>query len=618
MLHRMNRRPLLAGAVLLGMWMASAELEAQTPDYRDVVYATVNGVPLHLDVYLPDEDLWNTARPVVVWIHGGAWQGGDKADSPIPALPLLDEGIAVVSINYRLTRDSRFPNRTFPAQIHDCKGAVRFVRAHADDYGLDSDRLGVWGMSAGGHLAAMLGLTGGKADLEGTVGGNLNFSSTPLVTVDYFGPTELWTQGGFHDQASSPDSRFLGHSLGDIKANWDNPSAPYPELRRRTEAASPVTHVDPSDGPIFIAHGTADDNIPYSQSVTLANALQAAGVEYQFHTVANAGHNLDAMPHDLARTFLMDHLLIAPAARVWSGGGDGADWYDPLNWTVTGDPQGYDDLTVLDGSPTASKFVRVQSGGRITVGAEGAFTVSDLRVDGGTVTVSGGGVLTAEGLRIDSGTVTVNSGGVLTAADLQAGGGTLVVNGGGVITLAGDGSTIALADPGSLTIVSGGGVDLRGGRMLMGYESDPDDAIGRMWNWLVRGRLFTTETHPLKGLGGFDDAAERIIRVAFTWKGDADCDFDVDLDDLAQLAAHYGQSKNAEWHDGDFDGDGDVDLDDLVLLGTLWGQTTADPLSGPAALAPEPAAAGLLLLFLPTLRRRRRSAPGGSGRRRRA
>ncbi|HEV3142992.1 MAG TPA: alpha/beta hydrolase, partial [Gemmataceae bacterium] len=134
-----------------------------------------------LDLYLPKSDGPN---PLIVWVHGGAWWAGSK-DGGIAPLPLLEKGYAIASINYRYSKQA-----IFPAQIEDCKAAVRFLRANAKKYHLDSDHVGVIGASAGGHLVALLGTTGDVKELEGD-GLNKEFSSRVQAVVDVFGPADL-------------------------------------------------------------------------------------------------------------------------------------------------------------------------------------------------------------------------------------------------------------------------------------------------------------------------------------------------------------------------------------------------------------------------------------------
>lgn len=251
-----------------------------TLEYRpDVVYATVEGQPLHLDL------LWPKARavqpwPVVVYIHGGAWRAGSYRVTP-NLIQLAEQGYFVASVQYRLT-----PRWTFPAQIHDCKGALRYLRAKAAQYNLNPARVGVWGGSAGGHLAALLGTSGGVAELEGEVGGNLEQSSAVQCVVDLFGPSDLTTM--IADRGAriwmdpntglTPEEALLGGKTEERLAV--------------AKAASPVTYVDPQDPPFLIIHGTDDKVVPLHQSERLAEALKRSGVEHTFVQVAKMAHGL--------------------------------------------------------------------------------------------------------------------------------------------------------------------------------------------------------------------------------------------------------------------------------------------------------------------------------------
>ncbi len=238
---------------------------------------------------------------------------------PIPdgAAGLLSRGIAVASVEYRLTSQAGqfgiFPV-TFPAQIEDVKGAVRFLRANAAKYRLDPARLGSWGASAGGHLSALLATSGGIAALEGSTGGNLGFSSAVQAAADYFGPTDLlnlnpdvtFPPGSTidHDAPGSPGSHLIGfdqpgEGLGVLRGNPSNDPTPFPFFVKLVNAANPITWVDATDPPIHIAHGTDDTLVARRQSTRLAAALHAAGVSYQHNRVIGAGHGLGG-PNDTA------------------------------------------------------------------------------------------------------------------------------------------------------------------------------------------------------------------------------------------------------------------------------------------------------------------------------
>jgi acetyl esterase/lipase len=255
-----------------------------------------------LDLYLPGGG--SPPQPLVVWIHGGGWQSGDKYPASKASI-LLNAGFAVASINYRLSGDA-----TFPAQIHDCKGALRWLRAHAAEYNLDPSRFGTWGSSAGGHLSALIGTSGGVAELEGIVGGNLAYSSRVRACADYFGPTDFFTMGGWHDDCNSPESRLIGACLGEIKAHMNDPNWAYwVDLVRD---AGPFYHVTGEDPPFHIAHGTNDTTVPPSQSQQLYDALVAASVPATLRLVQGAGHGLPATEDAYVRDFFLTHLT-APA-----------------------------------------------------------------------------------------------------------------------------------------------------------------------------------------------------------------------------------------------------------------------------------------------------------------
>ena len=233
---------------------------------RDLAYVEGGHERNRLDLYLPEKS--EGRLPLVVWIHGGAWMTGSK-DS-CPAVPLATKGYAVASINYRLSQHA-----VFPAQIEDCKAAIRWLRANAVKYHLDPDHVGVWGASAGGHLVALLGTTGGVKELEGQ-GGNLDQSSRVQCVVDWFGPTDLVTMAGGHNNPGSPESRLIG--------------GPVQENQEKARKASPLAYVSKDSAPFLIMHGDQDNVVPPQQSRVLAEALKKAGVEVKLQMVEGNGH----------------------------------------------------------------------------------------------------------------------------------------------------------------------------------------------------------------------------------------------------------------------------------------------------------------------------------------
>ena len=250
------------------------------PDRANVQYALVDGISLRLDLYFPK----NTAKPypVIVWVHGGGWSAGSKANPR--AEFLVSHGYAVASINYRLSDQAKFP-----AQLYDCKAAIRWLRANAVQYDLDPKRIGAFGSSAGGHLVALLGTTAGVDSLEGKVGGNLQFSSEVQAVCDWYGPTDFLTICNYpsninHCAANSPEAELIG---GSIQAN-----------RAKAIAASPITYVGKGDPPFLIMHGTLDMTVPFQQSVTMDSALRRSGGIVVFKPIIGGGHGDSAFEAD--------------------------------------------------------------------------------------------------------------------------------------------------------------------------------------------------------------------------------------------------------------------------------------------------------------------------------
>jgi acetyl esterase/lipase len=299
-------------ALSIGSLPARAQVQP-TPDTANVVFAIADTVSLKLDVYYPPGK--TAPHPLIIWIHGGGWQSGTRLNAG-PALEMLDSGYAVASISYRLSQQA-----VWPAQIHDCKAAVRWLRAHGIGLGLDTARMAVWGSSAGGHLANMVGLAGGVDSLEGTVGGNLGYSSRVRAVVDYYGPSHLPTLAPSHLTASAPEGLLLGCAITDC-----------PDKAR---AASPITYVDAGDPPILILHGSNDGTVVYTQSVELDSALRAAGVPVTFKTINGGGHGGPEYVADSSLTRV--HAFLKNALGISSGTGI-PPVSDTGTLTITGDP----------------------------------------------------------------------------------------------------------------------------------------------------------------------------------------------------------------------------------------------------------------------------------------
>jgi acetyl esterase/lipase len=265
----------------------------QIPDDLELVpnvtYGTGGERPLQLSILRPKSPP-STPMPVVVFIHGGGWRGGSKQGGIRNLIPLAKRGYFCASIDYRLSGEA-----IFPAQIEDCKCAIRFLRAKAEDYHLDADRIGVWGSSAGGHLVALLGTAGDAKDLEGK-GGRSQYSSRVQAVCDWFGPTDFLhyhVDGEPNEHADGAVAQLLG--------------GPVSEKKELAAKASPVNYVTKDDPPFLIMHGDRDLLVPLRQSEMLRDALQKVGVEATLKVVKDAGHGLQGP--DVDRGALLETVL---------------------------------------------------------------------------------------------------------------------------------------------------------------------------------------------------------------------------------------------------------------------------------------------------------------------
>lgn len=253
------------------------------PDARiiyDIEYARTADKKLLLNMYLPKGSAG--PLPLIVWIHGGGWRDPNfNKDDRCRPVRLVARGYAVASIEYHLSNEA-----SFPAQIHDCKAAIRWLRANAQKYNLSPDRIGVWGPSAGGHLSALIGTSGDLSQLEGTIGGNLEYSSRVQAVCDWFGPTDLLRHTQHAKKRKTPDST---HALTAIEQLL---GGPIENNRDKAALASPVTHVSKDDPPFLIMHGDRDPLVPIEQSRLLYEALKKAGVNVKFHTVKGGRHGM--------------------------------------------------------------------------------------------------------------------------------------------------------------------------------------------------------------------------------------------------------------------------------------------------------------------------------------
>lgn len=240
---------------------------------KNIEYSRTAQGPVYLDLYIPGDA--QEARPLIVWIHGGGWHvEKDSRTQFIPAR-MVGRGYVLASISYR---DSR--SAPFPAQIQDCKAAIRYLRARAREYRIDPKRIGVWGISAGGHLSALLGTSGKVKELEGEGGLNGNISSSVQAVCDFCGPTDVLAleapNEGFKPMVEQLRKDLLG---GPPEAKQD-----------LAKAASPLTYVDSEDPPFLIMHGDADPLVPLSQSEALYEALRARGVDVTLAVIKDGNH----------------------------------------------------------------------------------------------------------------------------------------------------------------------------------------------------------------------------------------------------------------------------------------------------------------------------------------
>ncbi len=265
----------------------------------DIDYAGDGNPRQTLDLYLPKERAEDAAPlPLVVFIHGGGWQNGNKSGGGRKVAEFVASGeYAGASIGYRLSGEAQWP-----AQIHDCKAAIRWLKANAKKYHLDPDRIAVWGTSAGGHLVAMLGVSQNVEGLEGDIGEHTDQSSSVKCVVNFFGPSELLTMGDHpskidHNAPNSPESKLIGGVVP------DNPE--------KAKSASPTTHASKDDAPTLIVHGTEDPAVPYPQSTALKKKLEEVGVPAVLLTVKGGGHGTGFGPsvNEAVKTYLENQLL---------------------------------------------------------------------------------------------------------------------------------------------------------------------------------------------------------------------------------------------------------------------------------------------------------------------
>lgn len=262
-----------------------------------ILFGQADDRPLLLDIAQPDP-LPAGPLPAVIHIHGGGWEAGNREVNPDAILP--NHGFVYASIDYRLSSEA-----VFPAQIHDCKAAVRWLRAHAEEYHVDPAQIGVWGHSAGGHLAALLGASGDTSWLEGELG-SPGYASHVQAVFAVSAPADFLAEDYVaRDDTYGAEARMLGGSVR--------------RCREVAHLASPIYAVTSSSPPIFLVHGAQDETVPVTQSRHFYAALANAGVDATYVEIARAPHDLESYWPDvlgMMLQFFRKHLVHGFSGKV--------------------------------------------------------------------------------------------------------------------------------------------------------------------------------------------------------------------------------------------------------------------------------------------------------------
>ena len=268
---------------------AQTAAEKNQVEHRfDQPYAGNDNPKQKVDLYIPKKRNTDKPLPVVALIHGGGWVNGDRLGYAAAAIQFARTGdYAAVAVGYRLTKEAHWP-----AQIHDCKAAIRWIRAHAKEYNLDPNKIAVMGSSAGGHLSSLIGTSGDVKEIEGDLGPSTTFSSRVQCVVNLCGPQDF-TQALMFDKDMKPIAKddAVSGLLGGT----------YEEKRTVALAASPVTYVTSDDPPFITFHGTADKRVAFLHAEAIHAALKQAGVPSLLVPITDGGHSSVGHPEVIAR-----------------------------------------------------------------------------------------------------------------------------------------------------------------------------------------------------------------------------------------------------------------------------------------------------------------------------
>jgi acetyl esterase/lipase len=265
------------------------------PPTRDILFDCPGGSPLRADLFLPEGS--SGPHPVILWLHGGGWRVGDRTLAPDLSRFFAAQGFAMIAVDYRLSTQA-----VFPAQIQDVKTAIRWVRTVASSYNLNPSRIGLWGASAGGHLAALAGATAGTA-FEPSAGRWSNESTEVQAVVVAYAPVDFVLMDATRDPdalSDDPESVQLPPGLRTSAPNSPESlllGAPIEGIPERVRAANPITYLRPGLPPFLILHGLSDTTVPVDQSRVLHDALAAGGNDSTLCLIEHLGHGFLDRPH---------------------------------------------------------------------------------------------------------------------------------------------------------------------------------------------------------------------------------------------------------------------------------------------------------------------------------